>query len=181
MKNEVLVKERYAIVCIGRNNDGSGKFTRVDNSIVERLEELQFSWRQSSNGYACATVNSEEYGYNTTLMMHTMLGVLYGMVAEQAHVIDHINGDKLDNTSANLRYVSRAENAFNVDDKMVHIDDTRIGFLKLYAIKIGMPGLELCLTNSKLINAKGFFYIRDARKLFMHYRDAAKAQFKLVV
>ncbi len=54
------------------------------------------------NGYAMATV-----GLRPTLMHHLIVGHRAG------HDVDHINGNRIDNPRANLRFATPAENARN--------------------------------------------------------------------
>lgn len=71
---------------------------------------LGYSWHIHNKGYA-SRVGSRRDGKPTILMHRQLLEV--GAGDEQIEV-DHLNGDRLDNRSANLRLTDRAGNAQNL-------------------------------------------------------------------
>lgn len=75
-----------------------GKVALVDADDYEWLSIHK--WHYTSAGYA----NSSKLGY----MHRFVLGL-----TESALVVDHINGNKLDNRRANLRLATRAQNVMN--------------------------------------------------------------------
>ncbi len=82
-----------------------GRVAQVDEDDYARIR--QHKWRYMTNGYAAkedATVDKKE----SILMHHEILWCPEGFE------VDHINGDKLDNTKANLRVCTRGENQRNV-------------------------------------------------------------------
>lgn len=69
----------------------------------------QWSWQRSSpKGYARRTIRKKGGGY-TTLYMHRLL---LGSIDEDA-VVDHINGNTLDNRKTNLRVCTQSDNLAN--------------------------------------------------------------------
>ena len=73
----------------------------VDEADYARLNK--YSWRVNSDGYALRT------SYNTVLMHREVMNILGG-----PEMVDHINTDKLDNRSSNLRCCTKAENNCNL-------------------------------------------------------------------
>ncbi len=57
------------------------------------------------------------YGYSrgskSSVLMHRFI-----LDAEKGTLIDHLNGDKLDNRKINLRYVTRSQNSQNVKSRI---------------------------------------------------------------
>lgn len=83
----------------------SGGMAKVDPSDYERL--TRHSW-YCRDGYALTTVNGSEK------RMHRMvLGVTDPLV-----IVDHRNGDRLDNRRANLRPFTPTQNANNRKDNL---------------------------------------------------------------
>lgn len=73
----------------------------VDDDDYEKLAGID--WRINSSGYVVATIMP---GWNGC-MHRAIVG------PREDQVVDHINGDKLDNRKANLRACSHAENLRN--------------------------------------------------------------------
>lgn len=90
-------------------NLSQGKRAKVDDESFHWLN--QWKWCLSSKGYAVRSVCLKDLNgriTTKTILMHRLiLGTLGGKDT------DHVNGNKLDNQIANLRIVSRSENAFN--------------------------------------------------------------------
>lgn len=78
-----------------------GKSALVDENLLVVLNN--FKWQCTADGYASATIKSK-----FTSMHRFILG------AEKGTLVDHINGDKLDNRRENLRIVTRSRNAQNI-------------------------------------------------------------------
>ncbi len=85
-----------------------GKFARVDAIDYEALKAKR--WHMLNGQYARTTV---VVGNKTkTVLMHRLiLGAMPGQL------VDHVNGDGLDNRRSNLRIASAAENARNAAPK----------------------------------------------------------------
>ena len=77
----------------------------VDDEDYEWLSKHK--WCLSSNGYALRTIKHN--GKRKKLRMHRLIMNL----SDQKVFVDHINGNKLDNTRSNLRLCTNAENTRN--------------------------------------------------------------------
>jgi hypothetical protein len=75
--------------------------TLVDDQDYDWL--IPFNWRLNSHGY----VIRSDYvaGRRTFVSMHRQI-----MNAQRGHVVDHIDHNKLNNTRANLRFVTQQQN-----------------------------------------------------------------------
>lgn len=89
-----------AVTKMARVKLSQGAFALVDDDDLELLGPR--SWSLSTEGYAVAKINGKQK------RMHRII-----MQAKDSEVVDHINGDKLDNRRANLRLCSHAENRRN--------------------------------------------------------------------
>lgn len=86
-----------------------GEIVVADGFMFDKL--AGHLWTTSANGYAQFT----DYSYNPPkqIKMHDFL---FGEPPE-GYVVDHINGDKLDNRLCNLRFATLAENVANSKSK----------------------------------------------------------------
>lgn len=82
-----------------------GMVAVVDDEAYEWLS--LFTWYFSGTGYAVRDVKANKK--RTSIYMHRLIAD-----AEEGKEVDHINGNKLDNTKGNLRICERYENACNV-------------------------------------------------------------------
>lgn len=80
-----------------------GKVTKVDDSDYGWLTEMS-KWQFDRYAFCTRKVN----GKYKSIRMHRLI-----MDPPDGMVVDHINGDKLDNRRENLRVVSQRENAIN--------------------------------------------------------------------
>lgn len=77
----------------------------VDDDIYEQCNNRQ--WRVDKGGYA--RNNPWVNGKTVTVYLHRLV-----MKADSSKtIVDHINGDKLDNQRSNLRFVTQEQNKFN--------------------------------------------------------------------
>jgi hypothetical protein len=79
---------------------GAGKFALVDDEDYEEL--MQYKWLVHSVGYAIASNNGK------SIYMHRHILKPKGRL-----VVDHINGNKLDNTRKNIRVCTHQQNIMN--------------------------------------------------------------------
>lgn len=79
----------------------------VDDEDYERIS--QFLWHESRNGFNRYARSADGKGQGTALKMHR---VVLGLQAGDP-MVDHIDGNGLNNQKANLRLVSPRENQWN--------------------------------------------------------------------
>ena len=100
---KVLMIELMRLIPLSR-----GKYTKVDDTDFEWLSA--WKWYCSSSGYAIRTVNDlagTGGKRSRTIHMHReILGTVDG-------IVDHVNGDPLDNRRDNLRECTHAQNMWN--------------------------------------------------------------------
>ena len=82
-----------------------GMVAMIDAADAELVGQM--TWSATSTGYARAAYQQEDKSTKMYLMHRLITGALPGQ-----HV-DHIDGDGLNNTRANLRICSRSENLIN--------------------------------------------------------------------
>lgn len=101
---------------------GKGKRTLVDDSTLKQYGHL--TWHLSDTGYAVRRNKSE----GGTVRLHRLV-----VNAPEGMVVDHLNGDKLDNRASNLRVCAQAENARNRKDTVgICFDKTRSRWIVRY-------------------------------------------------
>lgn len=86
-----------------------GKVALVDDEDFERLS--QFKWCAYTGGcnyYAMTNIRKKD-GKRTSLQMHRFIMSVF----DSKTIIDHINGNGLDNRKDNLRICTQAENTRN--------------------------------------------------------------------
>ena len=84
-----------------------GQFAMVDDEDFEELN--QFKWyANSSNKYFRAIRNIRINGKYTTVKLHRVI-----MSAQKGDIIDHIDGDTLNNQRSNLRFCTNSQNQHN--------------------------------------------------------------------
>jgi len=84
---------------------GPGRYALVDDDDAERVARVD--WYPVHGNTVYAKTGSSRIGANQKLM-HRLI-----MRAPVGSIIDHINGDGLDNRKQNLRFVTASENAQN--------------------------------------------------------------------
>jgi hypothetical protein len=80
-----------------------GEIALVDDEDFERIN--QFEWTKTSRGYARRYVKG-----GVAIVMHREV---LGLSHDDERIADHINGNRLDNTRANLRACTKAQNCLN--------------------------------------------------------------------
>lgn len=83
-----------------------GKVAIVDDCDYEELSTHR--WLCTEHGYVRRSMKKSEGDYNRKVYMHRQVSG-----AREQEIIDHINGDKLDNRRCNLRICTQAQNVLN--------------------------------------------------------------------
>jgi hypothetical protein len=90
-----------------RNRIFCGQYALIDDEDVNRVMAVSSTWALAENGYAtCHPTNSKP------LYLHRVVMGLYENGGSRK-MLDHINGDKLDNRKTNLRFATNQENQRN--------------------------------------------------------------------
>lgn len=84
---------------------GKGEICLVDDDDYETLKN--YRWNKSQYGYAYR-LGDRKNGEKWKILMHRPI-----MKAIDGTIIDHINGDRLDNRKSNLRFVTTGQNNLN--------------------------------------------------------------------
>lgn len=115
MKNEYKISDGLVYVKLDRRNSDS-IYAIVSTDQLGKLMQLDSKWRVSfSNGKPYVSTNVIKDGKKTTLKLHRFL-----TNCPDGLVVDHINGNTLDNTSYNLRVCTQSENGQNRKDLNVN-------------------------------------------------------------
>ena len=130
-----------------------GIITIVDDEDFEYLN--QWKWyllKSKTNYYAIRTSKPE----NKLIQLHRVV-----IQAKQGEIVDHVNGDKLDNRKINLRICTKAQNNQNRKTSKLN--------------KSGYNGVSWCIRNKKWVTQIQY----ENKKIHIGYYidliDAAKA------
>jgi predicted GIY-YIG superfamily endonuclease len=96
VKREIIVDGDVAHIPLTQ-----GKVAIIDTEDIGRVS--QYSWCTDNTGYALARINGKR-----VYMHRWLLGLNY-----RSQIVDHINGNKLDNRRSNLKAGTQAENLRN--------------------------------------------------------------------
>ena len=83
-----------------------GKVAIVDDKDYDLVKD--YKWRLHTGGYARTTVYGEEGVERKDIYMHRLV-----LSAKNGTLVDHVNGDKLDNRRENLRAATTSQNSAN--------------------------------------------------------------------
>lgn len=83
---------------------GNGYAATVDDTICPIVNIFRWHW---SGRYVCTTLNNKERRHLSLRLHHIVLQ------PKDGYVVDHINGNTLDNRSANLRHLTKSLNGLN--------------------------------------------------------------------
>lgn len=99
----IKISGDIAQVCLTRN-----KWAIIDANDVPLIAKHFWSYSKGkgTNGYAVTSVYKEN-GKQTSLYLHCLL------LNDETRIVDHIDGNGLNNRRNNLRYVTAAQNSAN--------------------------------------------------------------------
>lgn len=83
-----------------------GKFALVDDEDFERLNKVK--WYCSKNGYAVRSAKKPNSEWTVLRMVHEIIGK-----PPRGFLVDHIDGNKLNNRKSNLRFCTPSQNLMN--------------------------------------------------------------------
>lgn len=112
MKNNYIIDTNNGVVKIELNHEKLGKlYTTVDIDCLEMVNQYKTTWFISYNRGHLDGVKTKAQHNNIrkVVWLHRLI-----MNCPTNMVVDHINGDTLDNKKSNLRILSTAENATNI-------------------------------------------------------------------
>lgn len=144
----------------------SGKHGR---GKVVTIDDDDYEWINSYSWYVCASSDAPDYAATTgergkTVLMHRLM-----MDAQPGEIVDHINGDGLDNRRSNLRICTPLQNGRN--SKGVNKTSAYKG---VYAARHGKPWVATIKVNGRTIHLGKFLNEIDAASA---YDSAAKHHF----
>jgi hypothetical protein len=139
-----------------------GKFALIDQDDFERVSKFKWYYNgyEQNKGYARRNIRVSKTRRTALLLHREILGI-----TDSSIIIDHINGDRLDNRKVNLRIANALINAQNSSVRKHSSIYIGVGFYK--KLKKWRSRITV---NKKLINI-GLYETqeeaRDARKFFI--------------
>lgn len=83
-------------------------FDQEDYLVLAGLVPAEAKWNFDKDGYLFISFRCPVWRVALNIKLHRWV-----MNAERGTIVDHINGNKLDNRKANLRFVTHAQNSRN--------------------------------------------------------------------
>lgn len=121
----------------------------VDAPLIHR-----WPWRLSNHGYAARSETAD--GKKRTIYLHREI-----LGAEVGTIVDHINGDRLDNRRANLRSASASQNNANAKDR-----PRRSGYRGVYPHKPSGRWLAQISVDGHVCHLGLFEAVEDAARAY---------------
>lgn len=103
-KNEIIVKGKIAYICLYDKQYNIIAKAIIDADDVEKVKNIK--WRLNNNGYVINNSKSSMFLHRRILSVND--------------IVDHINGNRLDNRKSNLRVVTKSQNQMNVNYRGVY-------------------------------------------------------------
>lgn len=96
--NEIIIYETHAEIILYDKNSQEIARALIDVEDVDTVKE--YKWYLKKEGYV--------YYAKESIRLHRLI-----MDAQEDEIVDHINGDKLDNRKSNLRICTQQQNSCN--------------------------------------------------------------------
>lgn len=156
------------IILSGKN--GKGKSVKVDDDDYKKYNHLV--WHLSDTGYAVKKYNGE------TIRLHRLI-----VNCPEGMVVDHLNGNKLDNRKCNLRVCTQLENSKNRHNtKGYCYDKSKKKYIVRYNRKYyGRYNTEEEAKRAYKLACSGVEYQTARRKYYMLPKHISKQFGKYVV
>lgn len=145
-KNEIVENEDYAEIILYNKDNIEKARAKIDNEDVDKIRN--YKWNFSN--YVYTNINKKH------ISLHRIITNTINEPDKYNNLIDHINGDVLDNRKSNLRICSPSENAYNRHNKVKGYTSFKSGnkiYYRAYIYK-----------NNKCINLGNFTNEEDAIK-----------------
>jgi len=159
-------KRYYTLLPIGKN--AKNGYAKIDHQHTHLQQHL---WYLGSDGYP--QTNITENGRQTTRRLHQMI-----LPKKPGKLIDHINRDKLDNRTRNLRHVTPTENVLNSKIRKNNTSGYRgVNYRKqsqIYESRITHKGIRYFLGSYKTARQAAKAYNGAARRLHGCYAQLNK-------
>lgn len=138
----MLYKNDVSLVTVkGKHSDKYGAFATCSSEDFERVSKYKWTWR--SDGYITGKVNGSNVMISRFIMLDGTKSDMY---------VDHINGNKKNNTRRNLRLVTPSQNAQNRKKQ----EGTTSKFYGISVVKKTGKFCAAISVNSKTINIGKF-------------------------
>lgn len=149
-----------------------GKYTLVDDNIFNFLNKWKWVANNKRKDHYFNVVRTCYIGKKKTIYMHRLI-----LKAKKGQIIDHINGNALDNRRKNLRFVTPSQNRINSPRK------NKFGFKGIathpehskYLVRIQINGKRHYLGTYKTPKQAAKAYDKAAKRL---HGEFARLNFK---
>lgn len=142
----------------------SGRFGSDSVTLVDDIDYcllICYRWHLSPNGYARTNIKQKK------VYLHRLLK------GNEGPILDHINGNKLDNRRENIRVANHQLNAAN---SKVRIDNSS-GMRGVYWCEPRKKWVANIMFNGKTKYIGGFLKIKDAAKAYDEYAKILFGEF----
>lgn len=146
------------------NNDA---IALVDDEDFEKIQKS--NWHVTPKGYAARGVNMGNGKTKGYIMHREIMGLLH----HDGKIVDHINGNKLDNRKSNLRICTNAENKSNCKP----YSNNKSGYKGVYKEKKGRKYTAQIRVNGEIFYLGSFLDPKKASAAYLNAAIAMKGDF----
>lgn len=176
MKNKWKLIDNEAIMYIQRRN-GERHEVLLDDFDMYRLFHLGYTWHVHGNTEALPYVGTSIEGKKTQLHR-------YILNAPEDVLVDHINGNPLDNRKKNLRLVDHKGNAQNRTRLSSHNTSGYRGVWydeksEMWKVSIGIDNKQLDFGSYADINIANYVAMMARKNLMPHSKEAKMTETEL--